>query len=40
MKFSEVTIFGGTGLIGKYLLKILTDDPEINTINFVTRRTV
>ena len=40
MKFKEVTIFGGTGLIGKYLLKILTDDPEINTINFVTRRTV
>ena len=40
MKIKEVTIFGGTGLIGKYLLKILTDDPEINTINFVTRRTV
>lgn len=40
MKFEEVTIFGGTGLIGKHLLKILTDDPEINTINFVTRRTV
>ena len=38
MKFKEVTIFGGTGLIGKYLLQILIDDPEIDSIDFVTRR--
>ena len=40
MKFKEVTIFGGTGLIGKYLLQILIDDPEIDSIDFVTRRPV
>ena len=40
MKFKEVTIFGGTGLIGKYLLQILIDDPEIDSIDFITRRPV
>ncbi len=40
MKFKEVAIFGGTGLIGKYLLQILIDDPEIDSIDFITRRPV
>ncbi|MGB2502245.1 MAG: NAD(P)H-binding protein [Flavobacteriaceae bacterium] len=38
MKKKEVTLFGGTGLIGSSLLEILLKDDRYSKINLVTRR--
>ena len=38
MNSIEITLFGGTGLIGEYLKDLIIDDPFFNKINFVTRR--
>ena len=38
MNSIEITLFGGTGLIGGYLKDLIIDDPFFNKINFVTRR--
>ena len=38
MKAKEVTLFGGTGLIGSSLLEILLKDDRYSKINVVTRR--
>lgn len=38
MKKKEVTLFGGTGLIGSLLLEILLKDDRYSKINLVTRR--
>ena len=38
MKPIEITLFGGTGLIGTFLKEIMIKDPFFNKINFVTRK--
>lgn len=38
MKKKEVTLFGGTGLIGSSLLEILLKDDRYSKINLVTRK--
>jgi uncharacterized protein YbjT (DUF2867 family) len=38
MKFKQVTLFGATGLIGRYLLKFLLKDSDIHLINLVGRK--
>jgi len=38
MKKKEVTLFGGTGLIGSSLLEILLKDDRYSKVNLVTRR--
>ena len=38
MENKEISVFGATGLIGGYILKILDKDPYYNRINVITRR--
>ncbi len=38
MNSVEITLFGGTGLIGTFLKKIMINDPYFKKINFVTRK--
>ena len=40
MKLKEVTLFGGTGLIGSLLLDILIKDNDYHKINVVTRKSI
>ena len=40
MKLKEVTLFGGTGLIGSLLLDILIEDNDYHKINVVTRKPI
>ena len=40
MKLKEVTLFGGTGLIGRLLLDILIKDNDYHKINVVTRKSI
>ena len=40
MKSKEVTLFGGTGLIGSLLLDILIEDNDYHKINVVTRKPI
>ena len=40
MKSKEVTLFGGTGLIGSLLLDILIEDNNYHKINVVTRKPI
>ena len=40
MKSKEVTLFGGTGLIGSLLLDILIKDNDYHKINVVTRKSI
>ena len=40
MKSKEVTLFGGTGLIGSLLLNILIEDNDYHKINVVTRKPI
>ena len=40
MKSKEVTLFGGTGLIGSLLLNILIEDNNYHKINVVTRKPI
>jgi len=40
MKSKEVTLFGGTGLIGSLLLDFLIEDNDYNKINVVTRKSI
>ena len=40
MKLKEVTLFGGTGLIGSLLLNILIEDNDYHKINVVTRKLI
>ena len=40
MKLKEVTLFGGTGLIGSLLLDILIKDNDYYKINVVTRKSI
>jgi NAD dependent epimerase/dehydratase family enzyme len=40
MKSKEVTLFGGTGLIGSLLLDILIEDNDYHKINVVTRKSI
>ena len=40
MKLKEVTLFGGTGLIGSLLLDILIKDNNYHKINVVTRKSI
>jgi uncharacterized protein YbjT (DUF2867 family) len=40
MKLKEITLFGGTGLIGSLLLDILIEDNDYHKINVVTRKLI
>tara|TARA_B100000767_G_scaffold269871_1_gene292488 strand:- start:4859 stop:5512 length:654 start_codon:yes stop_codon:yes gene_type:complete len=40
MRKKQVTLFGATGLIGNFLLKIILDDPYFHKVILVTRKPI
>ncbi|MBL30162.1 MAG: segregation protein B [Flavobacteriaceae bacterium] len=36
----QVSIFGGTGLIGGFLVELLTKDPDFHLVNLITRKKI